>query len=207
MTHTFTRTALGMAGAMLAAGLFLTGGPAAAHTSLADSTPGAGDTVTELDRIRLEFTDGLLEVGTVVSVQFEDGEPQDVESEHVDAATVEADFPFSDAGAYVIVWRVVAEDGHPIEGEIDFTFAPEDTAPRPSPEPQPTAEAAPASPTPTELADPTPEPTTTPVDSVVDEGQGVDPLLALGIALIAALVVTVGWLLSRQREPADPDVS
>ncbi|WP_159449622.1 copper resistance CopC family protein [Demequina sp. NBRC 110057] len=128
---------------------------ASAHTDLKESNPAEGASVTLLDEVSLTFTSDLLEIGNELSIVDAEGaahalEPTFPEPTSI-AATVDVDLPEGDTQ---LVWRVVAEDGHPIEGVIDFTYAPEgdgadataSAAPTPSPSDSPSKEARAATP-------------------------------------------------------------
>ncbi|WP_084103225.1 copper resistance protein CopC [Demequina sp. NBRC 110056] len=114
---------------------------ASAHTELRASTPEQGSTVDELTEVRLEFSGALLDIGAELAIEDADGAshalvpefPEDtVVTAPVDAAVA--------AGETTLVWRIVAEDGHPIEGTVTFTYAPEPVAPaEPTTEPSDTA--------------------------------------------------------------------
>lgn len=94
--------------------------PALAHDSLKSSTPAGGAVVSELGQIVLEFHDRVSFPAVVLhdtaGKRFDAGEARaDGSKVYEDVA---APVP---PGAYVIAWRVVSSDGHPIEGEIPFT--------------------------------------------------------------------------------------
>ncbi|WP_159449206.1 copper resistance CopC family protein [Demequina sp. NBRC 110055] len=132
-----------------------------AHTDLRSSTPAEGDSVATLDEVSLQFTSSLLDIGTELSLVDAEGTTTALDptfpAEDTVAAAVESDLA---PGPAQLVWRVVAEDGHPIEGVIDFTFAPEDgTVPAPSVSPSASASAVPL-PSPTDS--PSDEPTAAP---------------------------------------------
>ncbi len=188
-------------GVALVAVFVAVGSPAAAHTSLIDSNPAAGESVSELERIRLEFSDPLLEVGTVVTVVDSNDQPQDVQHEHISDTVVEAEFPFAGPGEYVIEWRVVADDGHPIDGVIAFTLesVPEVTEAPGMPEPTPSPESA-LTPQAQESPSPSPSPTALPEEPEEESEPGLSPWLAAGLALLAAALVTVVWKLTRKKD-------
>ena len=108
--------------------------PAAlAHDRLKASSPAKDAEVTSLDEIELEFSARVrmpfVILRSAQNRQIRIGDPA-VEGKFVRA---EVPAPLA-AGPYVIAWRVVSSDGHPIEGEIPFTVAGE-----PSPDPTTTA--------------------------------------------------------------------
>lgn len=110
--------------------------PALAHTSLKSSDPKKNDRIETLRKVTLEFSESVRFPAVLVrgegGKRYESGKPE------VDGATVTQDVVDSlPAGAYTIAWRVVSDDGHPVEGEIPFTLVGPAT-------PQVTAEATPS---------------------------------------------------------------
>lgn len=96
--------------------------PASAHAELIASTPAANAVVTELTEVRLEFSEEVLDVGAVISVEDESGAKVAVGDVAFPAPNVVTVAVGSlDPVPYTVHWRVVAEDGHPIEGEIPFS--------------------------------------------------------------------------------------
>ncbi|GAA4582346.1 hypothetical protein GCM10023194_16820 [Planotetraspora phitsanulokensis] len=94
--------------------------PALAHDSLKSSSPAKNAVVSTLDRIELEFsahvTFPVVILHDAAGRRFESGKPR------ADGPKVTQDVagPLP-SGSYVVAWRVVSSDGHPIEGEIPFT--------------------------------------------------------------------------------------
>ncbi|SDI42055.1 copper resistance CopC family protein [Nonomuraea jiangxiensis] len=120
---TFPRLSIRKAAlAALACALFLAlpASPALAHDALKRSSPAKNAQVGSVDRIELEYSAGVkfpfVLLHDAAGKQITIGEPRT--SGHL----VLADVPQPLApGAYVIAWRVVSSDGHPIEGEIPFS--------------------------------------------------------------------------------------
>ncbi|UFU07112.1 copper resistance CopC family protein [Ruania halotolerans] len=119
------RAALTLSLAALSAGLLgtITASPAAAHSALISSDPEDGATLsTAPESLLLTFNEDILEMGTSIeitgpdSADVTDGEPE-LDGPDVRQRLV-ADLP---AGEYVVIWRVVSADGHPIDGELTFT--------------------------------------------------------------------------------------
>ncbi|MDP9861604.1 MULTISPECIES: copper resistance CopC family protein [Streptosporangium] len=122
--------------------------PALAHDTLKSSDPAKGAKVESLKQVKLTFSASVrfpnVVVHTADNVAHQDGKPV------VDGAVVtqalKEDLP---PGKYVIAYRVVSSDGHPIEGEIPFTLVgspsatPSETVSE-SPAPAESATAAPA---------------------------------------------------------------
>ena len=110
------------AAAAILAALFVlaTAAPALAHDALKSSDPAKDATVKALDEVTLEFTGSVRMPFVIVrgagEVQFQAGKP-DLDGPVV---TQKLKGELSD-GKYVIAYRVVSSDGHPIEGEVPFT--------------------------------------------------------------------------------------
>lgn len=104
--------------------------PALAHANETSTNPAAGSTV-EAGAVPIEITFGekLMNLGTdqgnVVQIQAPDGslvstscwQPTDTGS----STQLSAIAQLADPGKYVVTWRVVSADGHPVEGLFDFT--------------------------------------------------------------------------------------
>ena len=98
-----------------------TGVCAGAHTSLVDTDPRADEVVTSVTAVQMEFVDAVLPIG--LDVQVTDGGGQQLS---LAEPFLEGDFlvvqplPQLSEGEYDVEWRVVSEDGHPLEGEFSF---------------------------------------------------------------------------------------
>jgi copper resistance protein C len=109
---------------MATVGLLALGTSAAqAHDELLGSTPEAGATLDAApDRIELEFSEAVQELGTEVLVTSDDGTTVSDGPAQVDGTTVvqplTADLP---AGGYAVDWRVTSADGHPLSDRFTFT--------------------------------------------------------------------------------------
>ncbi|GAA1639565.1 hypothetical protein GCM10009733_040890 [Nonomuraea maheshkhaliensis] len=93
--------------------------PALAHDSLKSSSPAKNAQVSSLKEVELEFTAGVkfpfVVLHDAAGKEIGLGEPR------LDGPLVLADVPQPLLpGSYVLAWRVVSSDGHPIEGEIPF---------------------------------------------------------------------------------------
>src|SRR5688500_1220588 len=136
--------------AMAALFLMLAGAsPASAHTGLVSATPESGKRVVVGAplTVALTFTEAIdPALANVVLLdeadQTIDSTPVSVDGPTVTLVTRHTPEP----GAYVVRYRVVSADGHPVDGETRFTVA----APKPASEPAETADAT---------AEPEPEPT------------------------------------------------
>ncbi|GLW99110.1 copper resistance protein CopC [Microtetraspora sp. NBRC 16547] len=110
--------------AALGCGMFLvlTANAAQAHDSLKSSSPAQNAQVDDLKKIELDYSSQVR--FPVVIMRDSAGKPVQVGTPRVDGSKVLADVtaPLT-PGGYVIAWRVVSSDGHPIEGEIPFTVS------------------------------------------------------------------------------------
>lgn len=115
--------ALVLAVSMLAA-LGLTG-TAFAHATLIGSDPADGAVLpTAPSVVTLTFDDNLEDFQPTVVVTGPDGNQYQSGSATIDGAKLSsAVAPLTVAGAYTIAYRVVSDDGHPVEGQVHFEFA------------------------------------------------------------------------------------
>ena len=118
--------------------------PAAAHAVLVSSSPAPGATVTSPASVSLTFDDPLLDIGARISVLDSQGVDHAAGAAYFpEPTTIRVDVLPLDPGAYTAEWRVVADDGHPIEGTLPFTVVAASPEPSPSgkgtktPEPSP----------------------------------------------------------------------
>jgi copper resistance protein C len=104
----------------------LCAGPAAAHTSLAGSSPANGETVTSVRSIELRFAGVVMnDLADVVMTDKAD-RPIELSEPVVRSDTVTASIagPEPEPGLYIISYRAVSIDGHPITGSLAFTLDP-----------------------------------------------------------------------------------
>ncbi|WP_067469229.1 copper resistance CopC family protein [Actinomadura macra] len=126
-THTPRRSLrrLGLA-ATLAFGATLVFGavsapPALAHTKLVSSTPGKGATAGPVTEIKLVFSDQI-RVAKVVVKDKANKTFQAGEATRAGTTVTQKLTGALPAGSYTVAYRVVGEDGHPIEGDgLTFT--------------------------------------------------------------------------------------
>jgi copper transport protein len=116
--------------ALLAALTLLAGAaPASAHATLVSSDPAEGEVLAEAPDV-VTFTFDEPVSLTAQSLQVFDAAGENVESESgTRDEVVTADLPDDLAdGTYVVTWRVVSSDGHPITGSLTFSIgAPSET--------------------------------------------------------------------------------
>lgn len=107
--------------------------PASAHASLVSTDPAEGAVLPEApDEVTLTFDEAVSVVDDGVEAYDATGEPLDVEAAARDEV-VTAGLPDDlDDGTYVVTWRVVSSDGHPIAGSLTFHIgAPSETVAAP----------------------------------------------------------------------------
>ena len=103
--------------------------PASAHTSLVSSNPESGAVLNEAPfEVRLKFNEDLLLVSDKNPNRIEvvNGIGQVVSGmAKVDGAEISTplDLSLEPSGEYTVKYRVVSADGHPVEGEYQFTVA------------------------------------------------------------------------------------
>ncbi|MFG1966984.1 copper resistance protein CopC [Nonomuraea sp. NPDC049028] len=178
--------------AVIGCGLFLaaTAPAALAHDSLKSSSPAKNATVSGVQTIELEYSSRvrfpLVVLRTADGKTIQLGEPQ------ADGPKVRTAVPTKLAGgSYVIAWRVVSSDGHPIEGEIPFTV--KGAAASTTASATQAASAAPA----------TSAESTRPAAAA--QGGGIPGWLWGGLAALVVAGLAV-WLLSRRSSgPSGPD--
>ncbi|MEV1179018.1 copper resistance protein CopC [Nonomuraea sp. NPDC049784] len=97
-----------------------TASPALAHDSLKSSSPAKNAQVGSVDEIELEYSAGVK--FPFVVLHDAAGKAVPLGKPRLAGPKVLTDVAQPLApGAYVIAWRVVSSDGHPIEGEIPFS--------------------------------------------------------------------------------------
>jgi copper transport protein len=101
--------------------------PASAHATLESTTPASGAALTHSPgRIVLHFDEqvevsfGSIRVFNASSKRVDAGNATHVPS---DSHSVQVDVPTSlPAGGYVVTWRVISADSHPVHGAFTFTI-------------------------------------------------------------------------------------
>ena len=205
-------------------------GPAAAHDVLLSSDPADGSTVqTAPPSVTLTFDQPVQNFEPVVTVTGPDGQSYQSGSPTVDSTVVtNAVGPLTAAGEYLIAYRVVSADGHPVVGEVKFQFtgtpapaAPSETASSgqissgqissvaTAPATPAASASAPVSPAPATTAPttgPTTGPTTVPVTTAAvaptSSSSGLSGWMWAALALAAVLIIAaVVVVLRRPRQP------
>lgn len=101
---------------------------AQAHTTLTSSTPAEGEVLSvQPEEIELVFGT-VIEEGSSMSLEGPE-QNYDVENisinENVMTGSLEEGLP---NGQYIITWKIIGEDGHPIEGQVPFGIKAEEIA-------------------------------------------------------------------------------
>ena len=170
--------------------LVLSGGPAAAHTGLQSSTPADGETLTAApDAISLTFSSAIASEFAQVAVTGPDGESVTSGEAAIDGAVVSQPVSTSGDGAYVVAYRVVSDDGHPVSGQLTFTLTGSGGA---------ATETAPAQPTLATTPAPSPD-TASAVSPAVDSDADSSWGLWLLLAAVGLLFIVATWLALRRR--------
>ncbi len=125
----------GLAAVAAAAGLAATATPALAHAVLLRTSPVASGTLTSSPtRVALTFDEPIEPRFAIISVTDAGGHPETAgppRNPPGDATTVQVPVKHLTEGWYLVYWRVVSADGHPVRGA--FTYA---VGPNPGPAPQ-----------------------------------------------------------------------
>jgi copper transport protein len=102
--------------------LFVAGvAPAGAHAQLLSTDPMAGAALTEAPQtITLTFSEPVQAPAKAIRVLDADQREFAVRDIRVEGVRLLADLPALDDGGYVVAWRVVSEDSHPIGGAFTF---------------------------------------------------------------------------------------
>jgi copper resistance protein C len=182
------RLAIGLT--VLWALLLLLGSPALAHTSLLSSTPVDG---AQLDAapaaVELVFSEPVNPELVTVVVSTAAGTARQSGAPLVsDAVVSQPVVPLTESGEYVVAYRVVSADGHPVTGQVRFALALPTPAPTPTAPPSVTA-----------------QPTSTPIaaraqprSSEDSAGSSAWTYAAIGLP-VAALLFAVGMAVVRSR--------
>ncbi|WP_407345453.1 copper resistance protein CopC [Pengzhenrongella phosphoraccumulans] len=163
--------------------------PASAHDQLIETTPATGSVVaTAPATVSLRFRDDVLNLSSQLIVRGPAGDVVLDVPGVVEATTLSAPLPPDLAdGTYQVAWRVVAGDGHPLQGAFEFSIG---AASGPLP----------AAVVPSESS-PTDSPSAAAV-AVSDDGGGASGgTLALSVGGGLAALVAVTAVLLRRRRP------
>lgn len=121
-TSRFTLLSSALLTVMAAA--ILTAAPASAHDQVVSASPGENESLASPpSEVVIEFTAELLDTGALINVSNENGEDVTDGEVTLDGRIVTKKLqPNLPNGQYVIVWRVVSADGHPITDKYQFAI-------------------------------------------------------------------------------------
>ncbi|MDN5914155.1 MAG: copper resistance protein CopC [Pseudonocardia sp.] len=104
--------------------LLLGSAPAWAHTELESSTPAANASVpTAPSTVALTFSEEIGPDLATITVTGPDGQHYESGKPTASGPTLNLALrPLGPAGEYKITYRVVSDDGHPVEGAVPFTL-------------------------------------------------------------------------------------
>jgi methionine-rich copper-binding protein CopC len=182
---------------------FIFGANVFAHSHLEESTPKNGEIVTEaLSVITLTF-ETAIEPTSSFTLMDEKNASLPLSEVSISgnqlSANIEDDLT---NGAYTIHWKIIGEDGHPLEGDIPFTInlpenaaSPEQTVTEPPAADVTTAETTSAADTETVLKDQATEVK----EAALDEPKIMNYVLPAIIGLIIVLGFGSYWLIFRRK--------
>ncbi|PJI93601.1 copper resistance CopC family protein [Luteimicrobium subarcticum] len=104
--------------------------PAMAHDYVVSTSPTTGSTVTKaVPKVSVTFDDVVLDPqgdGSTTVVQVTDGAGKHYETgcPAILDRTISADTALGAAGSYLVTWRAVSADGHPVSGTFSFRYQP-----------------------------------------------------------------------------------
>lgn len=182
--------------------VFTAASPALAHNSLTKAVPDKNATVTKSPAaIELSFLQTV--DAKFLTIVVTDAQKQKVPVGAAEADGKKATLPITGEladGAYTVAYRVVSEDGHPVQGSYEFTVdAPQDAAPAPSAtvsaSPSLSAEPAPA----VTSAAPSAPSVVAAADTSDDGSSGA--LIAVIVAALAVIAIGAFLLVRRRKTP------
>lgn len=140
---TWWRLALRLAAAAAACALLvlLPAGPAAAHATLVSTDPAEGAVLEAVpDRVTFAFDESVTLPADGVRVFDATGEPVESSASSRDAV-VSVDLPDELVdGTYIVAWRIVSADGHPVAGSLTFAIGAPSATVTPPPLDEPTSD-------------------------------------------------------------------
>ncbi len=158
---------------------------AQAHSELVSSDPADG-AVLDAPPKTVSFTFNEVLMPDFVRFIGTDpaGQTGDLPVSSVEGSVATIEWPTTaPAGEWTVSYRVVSQDGHPIEGGITFAYA--GTSPTPAPTSAAPTSASPTSAAPTSAA---PAPSTSPA---ADTSGGTSGLLIVGVAIVVIVIVGI----------------
>lgn len=198
-------TASVIAALLALGGALVVASPAQAHNYLVQSTPQAGEVLTELPaQFSITTNDALLNIGGngagfALQVKDKDGLYYGDGCIDVEGTEMSTRAALGAPGSYEVIWQVISTDGHTVSNEFSFTWQPSSAAEASvgsktppdcngalKPNTSEGATAAPTAPAPARAAD----------------GDEVSALLWIGGAVLAVgLAIAVTLMLTSRKKP------
>lgn len=165
--------------------------PASAHTQLIGVDPGEGSAVSGDSAVTLTFSGDLLAIGAEATVTDSAGAATTLEVTFPTPSSARVMLPAMAGGDLALAWRVVAGDGHPVEGTLSYVG----DAPAQTPVssiPSPAASAAVTN-------EPTASATPSAATSAANDGSSGSTNIALVIAIFAAVLASSVAIIAANR--------
>jgi copper resistance protein C len=130
----------------LIAVLVLLPAPVYAHTEVVSTTPAANEEVTAAPtQVTITTVEAVREMGSAIVVTSPSGARVDDGSTEIDGRiTLVGLVALTEFGTYTVDYRLLANDGHPIEGTFSFVLPDGGATQSPAPSPNETSEPEPA---------------------------------------------------------------
>jgi len=174
--------------------------PASAHAALVSINPPDGAVLSAPpSEVQLHFNEGIRTPFAVITLTSTDGTHPTLPRPVVNGSTVTQALPALTPGLWILAYRLLSEDGHPIQGTSRFTTTTTTTPPA-SNAAAPPAAASPQTPAPTSAASTPTQNTAQPAEN----GASSAPTWTLAVltVLIAATGVAVAL---RRNHPSRPN--
>ena len=194
---------------LAALAFFLTAtGTSHAHAELESSDPADGAVLEQAPtQVTFTFGEPLMPDFVNFVATDEQGNTIELRVTGVDGSTAIVAWPEkAPAGTWKVDYRVVSQDGHPVNGGIRFAYAggsasptpaPSTSAPAPSPSQTPTTPEAPTS-GPTSSSPNTPQPT---LEPTATSANSTLPIIIGGVVVLGAIAAAI-LLVVRRRPPS-----
>jgi methionine-rich copper-binding protein CopC len=201
------RVAASAIAALLAlGGALVLAAPAQAHNYLIESTPRAGEVLTELPaQFSITTNDALLNIGGngagfALQVRDQDGLYYGDGCIDVEGTEMSTRAALGAPGSYEVIWQVISTDGHTVSDDFSFTWQPSsDTAERSVGSKTPPDCNGELKPNSSEEATAAPTP---PAPAAAADGEDVSALLWIGGAVLAVgLAIAVTLVLTSRKKP------
>jgi methionine-rich copper-binding protein CopC len=195
-----------LVGLLITLGAGVSAAPAQAHARLVSTDPVDGAALAAAPtEVVFTFNEPLLPDFVRFIRISPEGTSEDLPIAAIDSNVARLVWPTGlPGGEWTVEYRVVSQDGHPVNGSIYFTYP--DGQPTPTPTPTPTPDPTPTptpTPAPTTAPAPDPDPSTLEpspsITEAADTGGTTTGWLIAGIAIIVlAIIVIIGMIIRRK---------